>query len=81
MVVITNVACVLCAVCCVYLYRRCAGTSCARYRSDGRILVTAHWDHAVRVYDRKHLKPLAVLRYVVLASCYTLLFVQTVDVM
>jgi hypothetical protein len=41
-----------------------AGTSTARYRLDGRLLATAHWDYTVRLFDRKHLKPLAVLRYV-----------------
>ncbi|KAJ1421128.1 WD40-repeat-containing domain protein [Ochromonadaceae sp. CCMP2298] len=38
------------------------GTSCARYRSDGRLLASAHWDCSVRIFDRKRLKPLAILR-------------------
>jgi hypothetical protein len=42
-----------------------AGTSTARYRQDGRLLATAHWDYTVRLFDRKHLKPLAVLRYAI----------------
>jgi WD40 repeat protein len=34
-----------------------------RFRPDGRVLVSAHWDHTVRVFDQKRLKPLAILRY------------------
>lgn len=39
-----------------------SGTGCVKYRSDGRIIVSAHWDGTVRVFDQKRLKPLAVLR-------------------
>lgn len=40
-----------------------AGTSSMRFRSDGRILVSGHWDNCVRLFDRKKLKTLATLRY------------------
>lgn len=39
------------------------GTSCVRYRSDGRLLVSTHWDYTVRIFDQKRLKPLAILRH------------------
>ena len=39
------------------------GTSCIKSRSDGRLFVSAHWDHTVRVFDQKRLKPLAILRF------------------
>lgn len=39
------------------------GTSCVRYRPDGRLLVSTHWDYTVRIYDQKRLKPLAILRH------------------
>ena len=45
-----------------------AGTSCIRHRSDGRLVVSTHWDYTVRIFDQKRLKPLAILRYV-LYSC------------
>ena len=45
------------------------GTGCVRYRSDGRIIVSTHWDGSVRVFDQKRLKPLAILRYVSHGLC------------
>lgn len=39
------------------------GGTCIRYRCDGRILACARWDHTVRVFDWKRLKPIAILRY------------------
>ena len=38
------------------------GTSSIRHRSDGRIVVTGHWDNSFRIYDTKRMKPLAVVR-------------------
>lgn len=40
-----------------------SGTSCVKYRCDGRIIVSGHWDHTIRVFDAKRLKPIAVLRH------------------
>jgi WD40 repeat protein len=39
------------------------GTAAVKYRHDGRILVSGHWDSTVKVYDCKRMKPLAVLRH------------------
>lgn len=41
------------------------GTSSIKYRPDGRIVVSAHWDHTVRIFDPKKspLRPLAVLSH------------------
>eukprot|EP01038_Epipyxis_sp_PR26KG_P007733 gene7733-10508_t len=39
------------------------GTSSIKYRNDGRIIVSGHWDATIRIYDQKKLKPLAVLRH------------------
>ena len=39
-----------------------AGTGGLKYRSDGRIFVSAHWDNTVRIFQY-NLKPLAVLRH------------------
>jgi WD40 repeat protein len=44
------------------LVTKTKGCNSCRYRGDGRILVSAHWDNTVRIFDTKHLKPLAVLR-------------------
>lgn len=41
---------------------RFPGTSCIRYRTDGRIMASGHWDNSIRIFDAKRLKPLAVLR-------------------
>ena len=38
------------------------GTSSLEYRSDGKVIASAHWDHTVRLFDRKKFKPLVVLR-------------------
>jgi len=40
-----------------------SGTSCVKYRCDGRIVVSGHWDKTIRVFDTKRLKPIAVLRH------------------
>jgi WD40 repeat protein len=39
-----------------------AGTGGLKYRCDGRIFVSAHWDNSVRIFQH-NLKPLAVLRH------------------
>ncbi|KAL4175525.1 hypothetical protein KRP22_000490 [Phytophthora ramorum] len=39
------------------------GFSCVRIRGDQRIVATAGWDHRVRVFHMRKLKPLAVLKY------------------
>jgi WD40 repeat protein len=41
------------------------GTSSIKYRCDGRLLVSGHWDNSVRVWEAKtsRLKPLAVLNH------------------
>mmetsp|Transcript_28162 Transcript_28162/g.27010 ORF Transcript_28162/g.27010 Transcript_28162/m.27010 type:complete len:410 (+) Transcript_28162:142-1371(+) len=39
------------------------GVSSVKYRSDGRILVSGHWDNSVRIFDTKRMKPIAVLRH------------------
>jgi WD40 repeat protein len=39
------------------------GVSCLSTRNDGRVFASAHWDHTVRLYQTKNLKPLAVLRH------------------
>lgn len=39
------------------------GVSQLRVRDDGRLLVSAGWDHRVRVFGWKKLRPLAVLQY------------------
>ncbi|KAG6590659.1 uncharacterized protein IUM83_15356 [Phytophthora cinnamomi] len=39
------------------------GFSCVRIREDQRIVATAGWDHRVRVFHLRKLKPLAVLKY------------------
>lgn len=44
------------------LVNKAKGCSSCRYRGDARILVSGHWDHTVRIFDTKRLKPLAVLR-------------------
>lgn len=41
---------------------RRAGTAAVRMRRDGRLLVSAHWDHTLRLWDRR-LRPLGVLRH------------------
>lgn len=49
------------------------GTSSSRYRPDGRILLTGHWDNTVRLYDAVKLKPLAILNHHrdnVMAVCF-----------
>ena len=38
------------------------GSSSTSYRSDGKLLVTGHWDNTVRLFDAKKLKPLALLK-------------------
>jgi len=41
-----------------------SGTSCVKFRADGRIAVSGHWDSAVRIFDvKKAMRPLAVLTY------------------
>lgn len=37
------------------------GTSSIKYRCDGRIIVSGHWDNTMRIFDQKKLKPLAVI--------------------
>ena len=39
------------------------GSSCVKYRSDGRIVASAHWDSTVRLFDTKKMKPIAILRH------------------
>ncbi|TMW63353.1 hypothetical protein Poli38472_002294 [Pythium oligandrum] len=39
------------------------GISAIRLRSDERIFATAGWDHRVRIFHRRTLKPLAILKY------------------
>ena len=39
-----------------------SGTGSLKFRKDGRIFGSAHWDNTVRIYQSK-IKPLAVLRY------------------
>ncbi len=39
------------------------GTSCVKYRSDGRIVASTHWDSTVRLFDSKKMKPIAILRH------------------
>jgi hypothetical protein len=38
------------------------GTSCVRFRSDGRIFVSTHWDGSIVVHETKSKKCLAILR-------------------
>lgn len=40
------------------------GTGAIKYRDDGRIVVSTHWDNSVRIFKSKKMKPLAVLRYI-----------------
>jgi WD40 repeat protein len=40
------------------------GVSSIALRSDQKIVVSGHWDNTVRLYDRKKLKCLAILRWV-----------------
>jgi len=41
-----------------------SGTSSVKYRTDGRIVVSAHWDNTVRIFDaKKAMRPLAVLTH------------------
>lgn len=42
---------------------RSPGTGSLSYRSDGRVVVSAHWDGTARLWAAKKLKPLAVLRH------------------
>ena len=40
------------------------GTSSVKYRADGRIAVSGHWDSTVRIFDaKKAMRPLAVLKH------------------
>ena len=39
-----------------------SGTSCIRHRSDGRMIVSGHWDSSIRIFDQKLMKPIAILR-------------------
>ena len=42
------------------------GTSCARFRDDGRIAATTHWDGSIRLLEcsrRRVYRSLATLRY------------------
>eukprot|EP00058_Branchiostoma_floridae_P025064 XP_002610554.1 hypothetical protein BRAFLDRAFT_275805 [Branchiostoma floridae] len=39
------------------------GLSCVKIRDDHKIVVTGGWDHMIRLYGWKKLKPLAVLDY------------------
>ena len=36
------------------------GTSAIKYRADGKLLITGHWDNTVRAFDQKRLKPLGI---------------------
>jgi WD40 repeat protein len=38
------------------------GVSSISLRSDEKVVVSGHWDNTVRLYDRKKLKCLAILR-------------------
>jgi WD40 repeat protein len=42
---------------------KCTGTSAVRFRSDGRIFVSGHWDGSIQLRERKTFKLLAVLRH------------------
>ncbi len=35
-----------------------------KFRCDGKLFVSGHWDGTVRLYDSKKFKPLAILKYV-----------------
>jgi WD40 repeat protein len=39
------------------------GTSSIHIRSDDRIIASSHWDKTIRLFDRKKMKCLAILRY------------------
>lgn len=50
----------------VLLMMLCAlvvGTATVRFREDGRIFLSGHWDGTLQIRERKSLKLLAVLRY------------------
>ena len=39
------------------------GAGAIRYRHDGKLVASARWDHTIRIFEAKRLKPLAVLRF------------------
>lgn len=39
------------------------GVSSVKYRNDGRILISGHWDNSVRIFDTKRMKSIAVLKH------------------
>lgn len=51
------------------------GAGAVRYRHDGKLVASARWDHTIRLFEAKRLKPLAILRFH-RGSVYTLEYIK-----
>lgn len=51
------------------------GAGAIRFRHDGKLVASARWDHTIRIFEAKRLKPLAILRFH-RGSVYTLEYIK-----